>query len=240
MAQAYLAHAGTRKGVVFTPTVLVAHRMAAALRDAGVPAEAVDGAMPMDERRAILRRLTTGETRVACNCNVLTEGWDEPSISCVVMARPTKSGPSPYSASGAASDHSRQGGLPRPGRGGQRRPARPDDRGRPLRRLAKGASRGVLQTALDVQEAAQKAGQAPSAGPADRARRGPFDRHAFAWVQGPAGTASSPLGKVRQPDPGAVRSRPGALGRGPVAAGRDARRKFPQTVRKRLPPPAST
>jgi hypothetical protein len=40
-------------------------------------------------RAAILARLKSGVTQVVCNCGVLTEGFDEPSISCVVVARPT-------------------------------------------------------------------------------------------------------------------------------------------------------
>ena len=80
-----------RKTVVFA--VNVAHSLA--LRDrflaAGVSTEQLDGTTPNDERKAILQRLRGGETQVLCNCEVLTYGWDEPSISCAVMARPTKS-----------------------------------------------------------------------------------------------------------------------------------------------------
>ena len=61
------------------------------LRMAGIPAEALDGTTPLATRRAILRRLHTGETRVVANCAVLTEGFDEPSVDCVIVARPTQS-----------------------------------------------------------------------------------------------------------------------------------------------------
>ena len=43
---AYRQHAEGRKTVVFVPTVALAHRMATVFRDAGVPAEAVDGTTP--------------------------------------------------------------------------------------------------------------------------------------------------------------------------------------------------
>lgn len=87
----YLEQCQDRKGVVFTVSVKGAHEMAAAFREAGVPAEALDGSMARDHRRAILARLRSGETQVVANAAVLTEGWDEPSISCVVIARPTRS-----------------------------------------------------------------------------------------------------------------------------------------------------
>ena len=45
---------------------------------------------PTDERDAILARLSRGEIDVVCNCMVLTEGWDQPDVSCIVLARPTK------------------------------------------------------------------------------------------------------------------------------------------------------
>jgi superfamily II DNA or RNA helicase len=88
---AYRAHAGGRKAVVFVPTVALAHRMAGVFRDAGIPAEALDGTTPMEDRRAILGRLQTGQTRVLANVAVLSEGVDVPSVSCIVMATPTRS-----------------------------------------------------------------------------------------------------------------------------------------------------
>lgn len=90
IADAVLEHAKDRKGVAFTPTVATAHRLAAALVARGIHAEALDGTTPTDQRRAMLRRLRKGPTQWIVNCGVLTEGFDEPSISCVLVARPTK------------------------------------------------------------------------------------------------------------------------------------------------------
>lgn len=90
IADAYVTHAKDRKGVAFTPTVKTAQHLAEALRSLGIAAEAVYGDMPSGDRHAALARLKTGETQVVTNCAVLTEGFDEPSISCVVVARPTK------------------------------------------------------------------------------------------------------------------------------------------------------
>jgi hypothetical protein len=90
IADAYLEHAKDRKGVAFTPTVRTAEMLAAALRKRGISAEVVHGGQSTEERRAVLARLKSGQTQVVCNCAVLTEGFDEPSISCVLVARPTK------------------------------------------------------------------------------------------------------------------------------------------------------
>lgn len=91
VAKAYVEHAIGRKGVVFAPTVDSAYAFEKAFREQGLICETVHGALPRDERRAILHRLHSGETQVVANCMVLTEGWDEPSVSCAVIARPTKS-----------------------------------------------------------------------------------------------------------------------------------------------------
>src|SRR5438067_4942374 len=88
---AFQTHAADRKALVFTPTVALAYAMADTFRTAGIPAEALDGTTPLATRRAILQRLHTGATRVVANCAVLTEGFDEPSVDCIIIARPTQS-----------------------------------------------------------------------------------------------------------------------------------------------------
>lgn len=46
---------------------------------------------PMDVRRSALSRFSDGEFRFLVNCAILLEGYDEPTIRTIVMARPTKS-----------------------------------------------------------------------------------------------------------------------------------------------------
>src|SRR5207248_11657384 len=74
-----------------TPTVALAYAMAETFCAAGIAAEALDGTTPLATRRAILQRLHTGATRVVANCAVLTDGFDVPSVVCIIMARPTQS-----------------------------------------------------------------------------------------------------------------------------------------------------
>jgi ATP-dependent helicase IRC3 len=88
---AFQAHAADRKTLLFTPTVALAYAMAETFCAAGIAAEALDGTTPLATRRAILHRLHTGATRVVANCAVLTEGFDEPSVDCIIIARPTQS-----------------------------------------------------------------------------------------------------------------------------------------------------
>lgn len=90
-AVAYHRYAAERAGVAFTPTIATAHDLADQLNRRGIRAEALSGQTPRPERAAILNRLHTGQTQVVTNAAVLTEGFDEPRVSCVLIARPTAS-----------------------------------------------------------------------------------------------------------------------------------------------------
>lgn len=91
IARAYVEHAADRQGVLFAPGVAMAYEMADALRAEGIEAAGIDGAMPMTERRLVLKRYAAGDVQVVCNAMVLTEGWDAPWCSAAVIARPTSS-----------------------------------------------------------------------------------------------------------------------------------------------------
>lgn len=93
IASAYLEHASDRKGLAFWPLVATAEHGANAFNEAGIPSAVIHGGTPREERRLILKKLHTGEIQVVHNCGVLTEGFDEPTVSCVVNARPTQSAP---------------------------------------------------------------------------------------------------------------------------------------------------
>ncbi len=80
-----------RQTVVFASGVAHSIHLRDEFRLAGVSAEHLDGTTPLDERADILRRVETGDVQVLCNCMVCCYGWDSPTVSCCVLARPTKS-----------------------------------------------------------------------------------------------------------------------------------------------------
>lgn len=84
-------HAEGRPTVVFATTVAHSLHTRDEFRRNGVLAEHVDGNTPTAERDRILAQLAAGKIDVICNCAVLTEGWDQPQVSCLVLLRPTKS-----------------------------------------------------------------------------------------------------------------------------------------------------
>ena len=91
IAQKYKIYAPERKGVAFCVDVNHCRDLAEAFKKEGIPAAAVWGEMPCEERKMVLDSLKNGSIQVAMSCGVLTEGFDEPSINCISMARPTKS-----------------------------------------------------------------------------------------------------------------------------------------------------
>lgn len=91
--QAVCDLARDKKTIIFTVSVRQAHLISTALRDQGLRADYVSGSTPSEKRKKILRDLASGDLTHVVNCMVLTEGFDEPSVECIVMARPTKSKP---------------------------------------------------------------------------------------------------------------------------------------------------
>jgi superfamily II DNA or RNA helicase/intein/homing endonuclease len=84
-------HAPQVRTVVFAVSIDHSRNIVRRFQEAGVPAEHLDGTTPTAERDAILRRLDSGETLVVGSVGTLSEGWDQPSVKCAVLARPTKS-----------------------------------------------------------------------------------------------------------------------------------------------------
>ena len=58
---------------------------------AGVPSDYIDAFTPVEEREAIVAKLRTGEIKIVCNVGTMTTGVDAPFVSCIILARPTKS-----------------------------------------------------------------------------------------------------------------------------------------------------
>jgi DNA repair protein RadD len=79
-----------RKTLVFCVDVAHSVHVKNEFVNSGVRAEHIDGSTPKPDRDAALARLASGEIELITNCMVLTEGFDSPSVACVVLARPTK------------------------------------------------------------------------------------------------------------------------------------------------------
>lgn len=84
--------AGDRRTIAFCVNVDIAKRLAGVLNGYRPGcARAVDGKAKRDERKAVLAAFRRGEFQFLINCALYTEGFDEPSIACVAIIRPTRS-----------------------------------------------------------------------------------------------------------------------------------------------------
>lgn len=77
-----------RKTVVFLPLVKTSQKFRDILNGMGFRAAEVNGGSA--DRAEVLKDFDEGRYNVLCNSMLLTEGWDCPSVDCVVVLRPTK------------------------------------------------------------------------------------------------------------------------------------------------------
>lgn len=78
----------SRKTVVFLPLIRTSQKFRDLLNAHGFRAAEVNG--QSEDRREVLADFDAGKYNVLCNSMLLTEGWDCPSVDCVVILRPTK------------------------------------------------------------------------------------------------------------------------------------------------------
>ena len=78
-----------RKTVVFLPLVKTSQKFRDILISKGFKAAEVNGSS--EDRAEVIKAFDKGEYNVLCNSMLLTEGWDCPSVDCIVCLRPTKS-----------------------------------------------------------------------------------------------------------------------------------------------------
>ena len=88
---AYNDLANAKKTVVFAAGVDHAGNLGEAFRKNGSSVRIIIGTTPEEERRQILSDFKSGAVTVLVNVGVLTEGFDEPSIEAIILAKPTRS-----------------------------------------------------------------------------------------------------------------------------------------------------
>lgn len=91
IADKFKEHGSTRKGVAFCVDVQHCKDLSDAFNAAGIVSEPVYGNMPSIERKNVLESLKRGKIQVVTSCGILIEGFDEPTVDAIVMARPTRS-----------------------------------------------------------------------------------------------------------------------------------------------------
>ena len=89
IAEEMVTYAKDRKTVVFLPLVETSKKFCRYLRKYGFKAAEVNG--NSQDRAEVLKDFEDGKYDVLCNSMLLTEGWDCPSVDCIIVLRATKS-----------------------------------------------------------------------------------------------------------------------------------------------------
>ena len=80
-----------KRTIAFCVDIDHAHHVAEAFTAAGVPADVVSGNTPIKERQQLYADLKQGKLMVLTSCNVISIGFDEPSVEVGLLLRPTQS-----------------------------------------------------------------------------------------------------------------------------------------------------
>ncbi len=80
-----------KRTIAFCVDIEHANHVAEAFRKAGISADTVDGNTSIKDRKQLYQALKTGELMVLTSCNVISIGFDEPSVEVGLMLRPTMS-----------------------------------------------------------------------------------------------------------------------------------------------------
>lgn len=80
-----------RKTLIFCINIKHSKEVNELLNKSGISSAHIDGSMDEKHRNVILQSFRDDEIETLCNCQLLTEGFDEPTIDGIVLARPTRS-----------------------------------------------------------------------------------------------------------------------------------------------------
>lgn len=91
IVKSWLKFAKNKKTIVYCHSTSFSKIVAQEFRDAGINAVHADAKTPSQERERIMGSFKQGKIKVLCNVDLVSEGFNVPDCSCVVLLRPTQS-----------------------------------------------------------------------------------------------------------------------------------------------------
>lgn len=80
-----------KQAICYLPTVEFSQQTAEKFNEMGIKSAHLDGKTPKAERDRIIGKFRSGEIKILCNVDIVSEGFDVPDCECVILLRPTKS-----------------------------------------------------------------------------------------------------------------------------------------------------
>ena len=87
----YRRLADGQQAICYCVSVRHSEAMAEEFRNNGILAVHIDSTTPKAERQHITDDFRNGKIKILCNVDIISEGYDVPDCSCVILLRPTKS-----------------------------------------------------------------------------------------------------------------------------------------------------
>lgn len=87
----YRKLADGKQAICYLPTVEFSKQTADKFNEMGITSAHLDGTTPKGERDGIIEKFRSGEIKILCNVDIVSEGFDVPDCECVILLRPTKS-----------------------------------------------------------------------------------------------------------------------------------------------------
>lgn len=91
MIKYYRQLADGKKAICYCASITHSMATADAFKEAGINAVHIDGNTPSKERAEIISKFRSGEIRILCNVDLISEGFDVPDCECAILCRPTQS-----------------------------------------------------------------------------------------------------------------------------------------------------
>lgn len=91
LVKSYRKHADGKPMIVFAVNVDHSREIVSRYQQAGYTAAHVDAKTPKYTRSDILERFKAGDIQIISNVEIITEGFDSPTVEVIQLARPTKS-----------------------------------------------------------------------------------------------------------------------------------------------------
>jgi superfamily II DNA or RNA helicase len=91
MIASYKTMGENRPALCFAVSIEHSRRIVESFNAAGIPSAHIEADTPLEERQKIIRGLEENRIKIISNVGCLTTGVDIPAVSCIIMARPTKS-----------------------------------------------------------------------------------------------------------------------------------------------------
>lgn len=91
IVKSWLKFAKDRKTIVYCHSTSFSKEVAQAFRNKNINAVHVDAKTPSNKREQIMDSFKQGKIKILCNVDLVSEGFNVPDCSCVVLLRPTES-----------------------------------------------------------------------------------------------------------------------------------------------------